>query len=139
MELPPELQSHICELADNGPATLRPDWRKGSIIIDKLNSNWWWRDFNTARNERDYYAKETWVVWCRDKFIIGPPCCRSFLEEPELDGDYLSMDDVIRHKCPWFKTWPASEDLSWCSGPHKTTLPEWVTDEYKATPNPTLC
>ena len=139
MELPLDLQSIISQYAKPASATLRPDWRKGSSIIDKLKSNQWFRDFITARNEPigNYYAEETWVVWCRDKMIIGPP--RFLREEAELDEDYLDMDDIIRHCRPWFKTWPASDDHSWCTGPHHTTLPDWVIAEFTASPNPTLC
>ena len=141
MELPRELQSHIIEFADNGPATLRDNWREGSSIFGILKSDWWWRDFNTARNEPigDYYAEETWITWCRDKMIIGPPRSRSYREEAELDEDYLSMEDIIRHCRPWSRTWPHPDDRSWCTGPHRTTLPDWVIAEYNAAPNPTLC
>ena len=87
----------------------------------------------------DYYAEETWITWCRDKMIIGPPRSRSYREEAELDEDYLSMEDIIRHCRPWSRTWPHPDDRSWCTGPHKTTLPDWVIAEYNAAPNPTLC
>ena len=63
---------------------------------------------------------------------MGKKCARSHREETELNKDYLTWNDVIRHYRPWSKTWPAPDDLSWCTGPHKTTLSDWVIVEFIA-------
>ncbi len=134
MELPHELQSHIIEFADNGPATLRADWREGSSIIGIFKKDLWWDDYMRCQLQRDEHQldKDSWVDWCKYKMIIGPPRHRSYREEAELDEDYLSTEDIIRHCRPWSRTWPSPDDRSWCTGPHRTTLPDWVIAEFTA-------
>lgn len=107
---------------------LRENWREGSSIIKILKEDRWWIDY---RRGRTWWTRRwTWVEWCNDKMIIGPPRSRSYREEAELDEDYLNWNDIIRHCRPWSKTWPAPDDRSWCTGPHKTTLPDWVKTDY---------
>ena len=118
----------------------RENWREGSSIIKILKQDHWWNDYRTRPCARAATTTTwTWIDWCKDKMIIGPPRSRSYREEAELDEDYLTMEDIFRHCRPWSKTWPHSDDHSWCTGPHHTTLPEWVIAEYNDTPNPSLC
>ena len=130
MEFPCEIQTIINDYAKPASAMLRENWREGSSIIKILKEDRWWIDY---RRGRTWWTRRwTWVEWCNDKMIIGPPRSRSYREEAELDEDYLTWNDIIRHCRPWSKTWPAPDDRSWCTGPHKTTLPDWVKTEYLA-------
>ena len=130
MEFPCEIQTIINDYAKPASAMLREDWREGSSIIKILKEDRWWIDY---RRGRTWWTRRwTWVEWCNDKMIIAPPRSRSAREEAELDEDYLNWNDIIRHCRPWSKTWPAPDDRSWCTGPHKTTLPDWVKTEYLA-------
>ena len=130
MEFPCEIQMIINDYAKPASAMLRENWREGSSIIKILKQDRWWFDY---RRGRTWWTRRwTWVDWCKDKMIIAPPRSRSAREEAELDEDYLNWDDIIRHCRPWSKTWPAPDDRSWCTGPHKTTLPDWVKTEYIA-------
>ena len=142
MEFPCEIQTIINHYAKPAAAMTREDWREGSSIIKILQQDHWWIDYwtspvvvamtATAKTAAATTTTWTWVDWCKDKMIIGPPRSRSSREEAELDEDYLNWDDIIRHCRPWSKTWPAPDDRSWCTGPHKTTLPDWVKTEYLA-------
>ena len=128
MHFPTEIQTIINQYAKPASAMLREDWREGSSIIKILKEDRWWIDY---RRGRTWWTRRwTWVEWCKDKMIIGPPRSRSYHEEAELDEDYLNWNDIIRHCRPWSKTWPAPDDRSWCTGPHKTTLPDWVKTDY---------
>ena len=128
MEFPCEIQTIINDYAKPASAMLRENWREGSSIIELLEQDRWWDDYNWhCLHQCD---EDTWVEWCKDKMIIGPPRHRSAREEAELDEDYLTWNDIIRHCRPWSKTWPAPDDRSWCTGPHKTTLPDWVKTDY---------
>ena len=130
MEFPCEIQMIINDYAKPASAMLRENWREGSSIIKILKQDRWWFDY---RRGRTWWTRRwTWVDWCKDKMIIAPPRSRSAREEAELDEDYLNWDDIIRHCRPWSKTWPAPDDRSWCTGPHKTTLPDWVKTDYLA-------
>ena len=137
MEFPCEIQTIINHYAKPASAMLREDWREGSSIIKILKQDRWWIDYRTrpcarAATTIRTTSTWTWVEWCNDKMIIGPPRSRSYSEEAELDEDYLNWNDIIRHCRPWSKTWPAPDDRSWCTGPHKTTLPDWVKTDYLA-------
>ena len=130
MEFPCEIQTIINDYAKPASAMLRENWREGSSIIKILKEDRWWIDY---RRGRTWWTRRwTWVEWCNDKMIIAPPRSRSAREEAELDEDYLNWNDIIRHCRPWSKTWPHPDDRSWCSGPHKTTLPDWVKTQYIA-------
>ena len=136
MEFPLELQSIINEYAKPASAMLRTDWREGSSIIKILKQDRWWFDY---RRGRTWWTRRwTWVDWCKDKMIIGPPRNLSGDELTGLNEEYLSFEDFWRHSLPWCKTWPDSEDHSWCTGQHHTTLPEWVITDYIAETNPAL-
>ena len=102
---------------------LREDWREGSSIIKILKQDRWFVDFKWYK---DIY-EDSWVEWCKDKMIIGPPRHRSSREEAELDEDYLTMDDIIRHCRPWSKTWPHPDDHSWCK---VRAVPDWAVKEF---------
>ena len=125
MEFPCEIQTIINDYAKPASAMLRENWREGSSIIELLEQDRWWDDYNWhCLHQCD---EDTWVEWCKDKMIIGPPRHRSSREEAELDEDYLTMEDIIRHCRPWSKTWPASNDLSWCK---VRAVPDWAIKEY---------
>ena len=131
MEFPCEIQTIINDYAKPASAMLRENWREGSSIIEFLEEDPWWSDYiNQCLYQDD--EDTTWSEWCEDKMIIGPPRHRSPREEAELDEDYLTMEDIIRHCRPWSKTWPAPDDRSWCTGPYRTTLPDWAIEEYLA-------
>ena len=55
------------------------------------------------------------------------PRHRSAREEAELDEDYLTMEDIIRHCRPWSKTWPHPDDHSWCK---VRKVPDWAIREF---------
>lgn len=129
MHFPSEIQAIINQYAKPASAMLREDWREGSSIIKILKQDRWWIDYRCElRCWRLMTMDWTWVEWCEDKMIIGPPRHRSRREEAELDEDYLTWDDIIRHCRPWSKTWPASNDLSWCK---VRAVPDWAKKEYR--------
>ena len=117
----------------------------------------WWREYPTPSAEavfasdwiQDFWgdAFEHWnqrndvvrgvnlfdlslLDWLRQRLILGPPRPRSHRELAEMDEDYLTLEEFERHYVPWMKTWPESNDHRWCSGPYRTTLPDWVIKEY---------
>ena len=128
MQFPCEIQTIINQYAKPASAMLRENWREGSSINAILTRDQWWEDYIYSWG--NMHDDESWVEWCKDKMIIGPPRHRSSREEAELDEDYLTMEDIIRHCRPWSKTWPDPDDHSWCTGPYRTTLPDWVKKEY---------
>ena len=67
---------------------LRENWREGSSIIKILQQDKWFVDFKWSIDVCGY--EDSWVEWCKDKMIIGPPRSRSAREEAELDEDYLT-------------------------------------------------
>ena len=97
MQFPSEIEMLIKQFAQPRAATTHPDWREGSSIIWELVSDPWWYDFEVHGK-----AEDTWVDWCKDKMIIGPPRQRSNREEAELDEHYLTPEDIIRHYLPWY-------------------------------------
>ncbi len=123
MIFPTEIQTIINDYAKPASAMLREDWREGSSIIKILKQDRWFVDFKWYK---DIY-EDSWVEWCKDKMIIGPPRHRSSREEAELDEDYLTMDDIIRHCRPWSKTWPHPDDHSWCK---VRAVPDWAVKEF---------
>ena len=141
MELPLELQSIINQYVKPASAVLRTDWREGSSIIKILKQDRWWFDYRRecGRREIDSFGvmggpwkgftftlKSTWVEWCKDKMIIGPPHPRLAFAA-FLDEDYLTMEDIIRHCRPWSKTWPHPDDRSWCK---VRGIPDWAEEEF---------
>jgi hypothetical protein len=128
MKFPPEIETIIKEYAQPRAATLREDWRKGSSINAILTRDQWWEDYIFGWG--CMHQDESWLEWCKYKMIIGPPRQRSNIEEAELDEDYLTQEDIIRHCRPWSRTWPHPDDHSWCSGPYRTSLPCWAKNEY---------
>ena len=88
MELPLELQSIINQYAKPASAMLRTDWREGSSIIKILKQDRLWFDYRSECGRREidpsgvmggpwkdftFTLNRTWVEWCKDKMIIGPP------------------------------------------------------------------
>ncbi len=140
MEFPREIQAIINQYAKPASATLRADWRQGSSIINILKEDLWWKEYVDDRPVVfDENMNDTWYEWCLDKIIIGPPRYRSPSELTGYNDWYMDDHEIQRHYIPWTKTWPAHDDLSWCIGPHHTTLPDWVIAEYNAETNPALC
>ena len=142
MQFPYEIQTIINQYAKPASAMLRENWREGSSIIGILKQDRWWLDYRRecgrvvvytmvieGRPWKDFTftLNGTWVEWCKDKMIIGPPRHRSSREEAELDEDYLTMEDIIRHCRPWSKTWPHPDDRSWCK---VRAVPDWAIKEY---------
>ena len=132
MIFPSEIQTIINQYAKPASAMLRENWREGSSIIGILKQDRWWIDYRTRPCARlattiRTTTTWTWIDWCKDKMIIGPPRSRSYREEAELDEDYLSWDDIIRHCRPWSKTWPHPDDHSWCK---VRAVPDWAIREF---------
>ena len=127
MIFPSEIQTIINQYAKPASAMLRENWREGSSIIGILKQDNWWIDYRRGCGRWDGTMNWTWVEWCEDKMIIGPPRSRSAREEAELDEDYLTWDDIIRHCRPWSKTWPHPDDHSWCK---VRKVPEWAIREF---------
>ena len=94
------------------------------------DSDWiqdYWEGENCDTDEDD-----SLLEWLTERLILGPPRARSERELAEMDEDYLTSEEYQAHYVPWMKTWPDPEDLSWCTGPYRTTLPDWVISEYNA-------
>jgi hypothetical protein len=128
-------------IRDFSKPVTRANWREGSRLNAIITRDRWWQDYiySPATARVEIYPNFSWFNWCFETLILGPPRNRSGRELTGLNEVYLSHDEYWRHRLPWCKTWPASDDLSWCTGPHHTTLPEWVIAEFTASPNPTLC
>ena len=105
----------------------RENWREGSKCAQEIQKDRWWKDYTNQCNPHI----ETLAEWCDYVMIIGPPRARRYYELAERDEDYLTEYDDARHFYPWRETWPACDDHSWCTGAHRTNLPEWVYTEYK--------
>ena len=115
------------------------------LIRDFSKPYQWWREYSTPSAEaidesewmNDFWSttgkEESLLEWLRQRLILGPPRPRGHWELAEMDEDYLTESEFRTHYVPWMKTWPKLDDLSWCTGPHRTTLPEWVISEYIAT------
>lgn len=128
MKFPPEIESIIKEYAQPCAATLRPNWRQGSSNIWKILWDPWWNDFEYASSWKySFYYQYTWVQWCKHKMIICPPRWQSEQELVELDQNYLSVEDILRHRNPWLKTWPEYDDYSWCK---VRGIPHWAIKEF---------
>ena len=110
----------------------------------------WWREYRTPSVEAvlaSDWIQDFWddairlslLDWLRQRLILGPPRPRSHRELAEMDEDYLTLEEFERHYVPWMKTWPEPNDHRWCSGPYRTTLPDWVIKEYNKAANPSRC
>ena len=136
MQFPPEIEAHIKQFAQPCAATLRPNWREGSIISYLLNNDPWWLDYiddifdDPKWKHGDTY---TWVDWCHNKMIIGDPRRLSDREYARYDFDlyYMTNEDWQRHFVSWRNTWPEPDDYSllspWCRG-----VPDWAKEEFLA-------
>ena len=125
MNFPVEISNEIAQYAWAWRAPLRDNWREGSSINAILTRDQWWEDYIYSWG--NMHDDESWVEWCKDKMIIGPPRHRSSREEAELDEDYLSMEEFRRHFVPWMETWPEPGDHSWCK---VRAVPDWAVKEY---------
>ena len=98
-------------------------WRTESTpSAQALNDSPWMWDFWGTKDEDDNL-----LDWLSHRLILGPPRYRTGRELAEMDESYLAGEEFLRHYVPWMKTWPHPDDHSWCTGPYRTTLPEWVT------------
>jgi len=144
MQFPIEIEAQIKEFAQPCAATLRDDWREGSSIIKILKQHHWWFDYRRECGRREFAPfgvmggpwkdftftlNRTWVEWCEDKMIIGPPRYRSGREMAELDDEYLTGEEFLTHCLPWIKTWAEREDYSWCI---VRGVPDWAKEEFMA-------
>lgn len=101
-------------------------WRTESTpSAQALNDSPWMWDFWGTEDDN-------LLDWLSHRLILGPPRYRTGRELAEMDESYLTGDEFLAHYVPWMKTWPHPDDHSWFTGPHHTTLPEWVTTEYIA-------
>ena len=125
MEFPIEIERMIVKQTWAWRATLRPNWREGSSINMILTRDQWWEDYIYSWG--NLHNDETWVDWCRDKMIIGPPRYRSDREVIIVDAEYMNNNDLERHYIPWVHTWPRPDDHSWCK---VRGVPDWAQDEY---------
>ena len=98
-------------------------WRTESTpSAQALNDSRWMWDY-----WGDGDADENLVEWLEQRLILGPPRYRTGRELAEMDEDYLSREEFLRHYVPWMKTWPHPDDHSWCK---VRTVPDWVIEEY---------
>ena len=103
-------------------------WRKMSTpSAQALQHDRWIMDFWETADE-----EESLLEWLSDRLILGPPRPRSLQELSLMYEDYLLPHEFHRHFIPWMKTWPHSENHSWCTGPYHTTLPHWVYNHWHA-------
>ena len=135
MEFPSDISRQIIEYTWVWRAPLRKNWRDGSSIINLLKQDRWWSDFELDQAYikwmRNKYSTtcpdDTWIEWCKQRLIIGPPRPRSQSELCDFYEDYLTSEEFRNHYVPWSDTWPDAGDHSWCK-PNK--LPEWAVKEW---------
>ena len=97
-----------------------------------LHDSKWIMDFwgDVFLDECNTHEEDSLLEWLSQRFILGPPRARTERELDQMDTDYLTSDEYHTHYLSWVKTWPRYDDHSWCTGPYRTTLPEWVEREY---------
>jgi hypothetical protein len=137
MEFPTDIERLIVEQTWTWRAPLRSNWYEGSSIIAILQNDPWWQDYiyDIGMKYDEHWTgstdwDNTWIDWCKDKMIIGPPRYRGERELTGVDEEYMTEDDIYRHYIPWTKTWPVPGDHSWCK---VRGVPEWAKEEYLAT------
>lgn len=130
-----DVQRYILEFSTVGFDGSPLDYMKGSPICRSMKHDSWWKDYIYSKG---YYFKIyrststpfTWVDWCQEKMIIGPPRPRGNREICGYDEDYLRGDEFDRHYVPWMNTWPAPGDLSWCKARNERGVPDWSKQDY---------
>ena len=139
MAVPSVVESIIADYAWVWRSDLRPnevfaDWRKGSSIIKILKEDRWWIDY---RRGRTWWTRRwTWVEWCVDKMILGPPRPRGYREITGYDEDYLMQrfvegpTEFDRHYVPWMATWPEPDDKRWLKARGYRGVPEWAAVDF---------
>jgi hypothetical protein len=139
MEFPSDIEALVTQYTWAWRAPTHPNWREGSSIIAILQNDPWWQDYiyDIGMKYDEHWTgssdwDNTWIDWCKDKMIIGPPRRRSDRELTGLDEDYMSEDDVARHYIPWAMTWTERGDHSWCK---VRDVPDWAKEEYIRTRN----
>ena len=106
MIFPSEIQTIINQYAKPASAMLREDWREGSSIIKILKQDNWWIEYRRGCGRWDGTMNWSWVEWCENKMIIGPP------------------------RRPWSRKWPKWPepiDISWCE---VRKVPDWAIREF---------
>ena len=136
-----DLLGHILEFSEIGFNGTRLDYQEGTPVCQAMYNDYWWLDYlrdagpdseGTTTLRSDDADEETWIKWCQYRLIIGPPRPRGHREICGYNEDYILNDEeeFNRHYVPWMKTWPDPEDHSWCSGPYRTSLPDWAELDY---------
>tara|TARA_B100001057_G_scaffold313122_2_gene313256 strand:- start:466 stop:939 length:474 start_codon:yes stop_codon:yes gene_type:complete len=140
MAVPSVVESMIADYAwvwrnDVRPNEVFVDWRKGSPSAKHIYRDQWWQDYMYSWG--NMHNDESWVEWCVDKMILGPPRPRGYREITGYDEDYL-MDrrgegptEFDRHYVPWMATWPEPEDRRWVEARGERGVPEWAAEEYR--------
>ena len=70
----------------------------------------------------------TWVEWCIDKLIIGPPRFRGDHEIMDFDEDYLTSEE--RGYLFWCDNFPSHDDRKWVRNRFPRGVPDWAMDEW---------
>jgi hypothetical protein len=138
MAVPSAVESIIADYAWVWRSDVRPnevfaDWRKGSPSAKLISRDPWWQHYKEAS-----LVFDSWVEWCVDKMILGPPRPRGYREVTGYDEDYLMQrfveggaTEFDRHYKPWMATWPEPEDRSWLKARGNRGVPEWAAEEYR--------
>ena len=139
MNFPPEIEKLIKKFAQPHWG-LRANWREGSYAAKAINECRWWDDYQLFRTEfgdeplpglRKQAAKRervTWVEWCKDKLIIGPPRFRGDHEIMDFDEDYLTSEE--RGYLFWCDNFPSHDDRKWVRNRFPRGVPDWAKDEW---------
>ena len=78
MAVPSVVESIIADYAwvwrsDVPPNEVFADWRKGSPSAKHISRDPWWQHYKEAS-----LVFDSWVEWCVDKMILGPPRPRGY-------------------------------------------------------------
>lgn len=142
--LPSVVESIIADYAWVWRSDVRPnevfvDWRQGSPTVKHIYRDLWWQHYQAASTGLwSGNLGDSWVEWCVDKMILGPPRPRGYREITGYDEDYLmqrfvegGVTEFDRHYKPWMATWPEPEDRSWLKARGNRGVPEWAAEEYR--------
>ena len=143
MPVPSVVESIIADYAwvwrnDVRPNEVFVDWRQGSPTVKHIYRDLWWQHYKAASTGMwSSNFGDSWVEWCVDKMILGPPRPRGYREITGYDEDYLMQHFVEgptefeRHYKPWMATWPEPEDRRWLKARGYRGVPEWAAEEYR--------
>ena len=143
MAVPSDVESMIADYAWVWRNSVRPnevfvDWRQGSPTVKHIYRDLWWQHYKAAScGLWSGNLGDSWVEWCVDKMILGPPRPRGYREITGYDEDYLMQrfvegpTEFERHYKPWMATWPEPEDQRWLKARGYRGVPEWAAEEYR--------